>query len=194
MNFKEECLKLYDDIGKRNETERKKRAEESLRRQRNQILKDFEKHFNRPFKQEYLIEEIDEYGYALFTIVMDEIKIRVLFNGDSGYYGNYYLLVLCHKCGKETTYRNRLNDSFLHNIGRILNENPLVSPYLRVCMDCAEAEKEKNREQRAKRYQKESKERGDDLFSKLADALAEVFRRAGYSEPYKDEGDYDYEG
>ena len=191
MTFKEECLELYEEIGKRNETERKKRVEESIRRQRNEIIKNFERKFNRPFKKEYLIEEQREYGYVLFTIVLDEIRIRVTFRGDAGYYGDYFLLISCHKCGKETTYRNSLTASFLHNIGRILNEPPTVAPYSRVCMDCAEAEKEKNREQRAKRYQKESKERGDDLFSKLADALAEVFRKAGYREPYKDEGAYE---
>ncbi len=190
MTFKEECLELYEEIGKRNETERKKRVEESIRRQRNEIIKNFERKFNRPFKKEYLIEEQGEYGYILFTIVLDEIRIRVIFRGDAGYYGDYFLLISCHKCGKETTYRNSLTASFLHNIGRILNENPSSAPYLRICGECAEAESIRKKELREANYIERSKERNSDLFKSLADALVEVLKRGGYRDLYNEEDDY----
>lgn len=187
MTFKEECLKYYEDAKKRNEIERKKRTEESRRRERIKIVKEFEFCFKRPFKKEYLIEEQNEHGYVLYTIVIDEIRILVNFQGGNNYNGAYYLLVPCHKCGKETTYKNHISSPFLFEIGRILNEDPNSNKKARICGACREEEREENKKIRETNYIKRSKERNSDLYSKLADALAEVFRRGGYRDMISDE-------
>ena len=190
MTFKEECLQFYEKVGKRNEMERKKRVADTVKRHRNQIIKDFERNFKRPFKEEYLIEEQEEYGYILNTIIIDEIRVRVSFRADgSGYYGDYFLLIPCHKCGKETNYKNSLMNPFLHNIGRILNEDPTTSPYARICGECDGKRRDLEKKQRDERYIKNSKERNSDLYSKLADALVEVLRRGGYRDMINDDED-----
>jgi len=187
MNFKEECMRSYDEIGKRNAIERKKRTEEARRRERTKIVKDFEFNFKRPFKEEYIVKEQKEYGYGLYTIVLDEVRILVNYQGGTNYNGSYYLLVPCHKCGKETTYKNHISYPFLYNIGKILNEDPNSNNYARICGACHEKEREEGIKTRDSNYIKRSKERNSDLYSKLADALAEVFRRGGYRDMISDE-------
>jgi len=184
MSFKEECLKVYDDNSKRYDAEEVKRNNETMIKERTQIIKEFERNFGMPFNEEYLKQEKTEYK-TIFFIVMGDIKLLVNFS--DWYYPRYHLMVNCNKCGKETTYRHHLNHSFKHDIGRILNEDPKSSYYSRTCRDCKEEEREKKREIREANYTKQAKERNSDLYTKLADVLAEVFRRGGYRDMISDE-------
>ncbi len=185
MTFKEECLQLYKESGKRSEIEREKRTAERVGRNRGNIIKNFELNFKRPFKQEYLTEEINKHGNVSFTLQIDEIKILVNFQDSN--YAQYFLYIFCQKCGQETTYKNRLDSSFLRHIGKILNESISNSKYNRTCSDCLYEENQLKQILRTNNYNKRIEEREKDLFKNLADALVEVLRRGGYRDLYNED-------
>lgn len=185
MTFKEECLKDYNETIERGKENILEREMERITREKQKIIGDFERNFNRTFKKEYLKTKLFENGYSHFYISIDDLEISVIFQNSRN--PAYYLVVHCHKCGEETNYRNNIGYNFLYEIGKILSKPILEDKYNRICRKCREEESDLQKQQREEDYHRRMKERNGDIIKRFADVIADILREGGYSDLYNEE-------